>query len=169
LHETLGVLRLRLAADARVPKVLESALGVALPMAPNAAVGAGPRALATAPGEWVLIDIDAARVEAGLTAAPDLLGHYADLTEGRMGFHVAGEDAARLVAAECPLDLDSLGPDRCAESAFAGMPILVERRAGEPGLRLYVDVSLAAHLAAWFDAVAEELDHEARREDARDW
>lgn len=156
-HAAFGVLRLRLTAGATVPAALEAALGFPLPRTPNAVLGRPARALATAPGEWVLIDVAASRAEAALAACPEVLGHYADLTDGCAGFRVTGEDAARLIAGECSLDLSRLAPDACAQSAFAGMPILIDRRAGETGLRLYVDVSLADHLGAWFAALAEDL------------
>ncbi|HZZ69773.1 MAG TPA: sarcosine oxidase subunit gamma family protein, partial [Phenylobacterium sp.] len=142
---------------AGLPADLEAALGLALPEAPNTAAGVRPRALAPGPGEWVLIDAAPGEVEAALATCPGVLSHYADLSDARAGFLVTGEAAARLIASECPLDLAALPPDRCAQSVFAGMPILVDRRAGEDGFRLYVDVSLAAHLSAWLGAVAAEF------------
>jgi len=35
--------------------------------------------------------------------------------------------------------------------------VLIDRRAGEDGFRLYVDASLADHLRAWLAAAAEGL------------
>jgi heterotetrameric sarcosine oxidase gamma subunit len=107
----------------------------------------------------VLIDAPAAQVEAAQASCPEVLSHYADLTDARVGFLVAGADAARLIASECPLDLEMLAPDRCAQSVFAGMPILIDRRSGENGLWLYIDVSLAAHLCAWLAAVAGSAEY----------
>jgi heterotetrameric sarcosine oxidase gamma subunit len=157
-HIGFGVLRLGRERGAHALAGLEATLGLALPETPNDSVGTQPRALATAPGEWMLIDAPAAEVTTGLAACPDVLSHYADLTDARAGFLIVGDDAARQIASECPLDLETLAPDRCAQSAFAGMPVLIDRRAGEAGLRLYVDVSLTAHLRAWLAAVAEGLD-----------
>jgi heterotetrameric sarcosine oxidase gamma subunit len=59
----------------------------------------------------------------------------------------------------CPLDLSApaFPPGCCAQSLFAGLPILIDRAEGEDGLRLHVDVSLADHLTAWLAAAAEGL------------
>jgi heterotetrameric sarcosine oxidase gamma subunit len=156
-HGTFGVLRLGFQCGAEVLSRLGAALGLTLPQAPNTAQGAQPRALWTAPREWTLIDAGPARIEAVEAACRDVLCHYAELGASRVGFRVTGADAARLIASECPLDLDALGPDRCAQSVFAGMPILVDRRQGEDGYRLYVDASLANHLRSWLAAVTEGL------------
>jgi heterotetrameric sarcosine oxidase gamma subunit len=153
-HEAFGVLRLGSNCGDQLLSRLGAALGLTLPQAPNAANGERPRALWTAPREWTLIDADPARIGAIQAACRDVLCHYADLGASRVGFHVTGRDAARLVTSECPLDLDALEPDRCAQSVFAGMPILVDRRQGEGGYRLYIDASLADHLRAWLAAAA---------------
>jgi heterotetrameric sarcosine oxidase gamma subunit len=152
-----GVLRLGRDCGEDVMARLDAALGSPLPRAPNTAAGAHPRLLWTAPLEWTVLDATPAHAEAVQAACRDVLSHYADLSGARLGLRVLGRDAARLIASECPLDLDALAPDRCAQSVFAGMAILVDRRSGEEGFRLYVDVSLAEHLRAWLAAAAEGL------------
>lgn len=155
--EAYGVLRLGRDCGEDVMARLDAVLGSPLPRAPNTAVGARPRLLWTAPREWTVLDVMPAHAEAVQAACGDVLSHYADLSGARLGLRVLGRDAARLIASECPLDLDALAPDRCAQSVFAGMPILVDRRSGEEGFRLYVDISLADHLRSWLAAAAEGL------------
>ncbi|HEX4183081.1 MAG TPA: hypothetical protein VHY34_07475 [Caulobacteraceae bacterium] len=154
-----GILRLAHEPSATTTAAIVAALGIAPPQASNQAVGAALRILRTGPLEWTLIDAPPARIAALHDAIADALAHYADLTDARAGFHLAGENAGRLIAAECPLDLDEavFAPDCCAQSVFAGMPILVDRRREESGFRLYVDISLAAHMASWLAATAEGL------------
>jgi heterotetrameric sarcosine oxidase gamma subunit len=158
-HSAFGVLRLAREASPITMAAIEAALGIAPPQAANQAVGAAMRVLRTGPLEWTLIDAPPERIAALQERIAGVLAHYADLTDARAGFQVAGEGAGRLIAAECPLDLDeaAFAPDQCAQSLFAGMPILVDRRRGESGFRLYVDISLAAHMASWLAAAAEGL------------
>jgi len=158
-HTAFGVLRVGRGVGPEALAAIEQALGQALPRQSSHSAGAQPRALWTAPGEWTLIDAEPSALAALAGASPGMLSHYADLTDGRAGYRLEGPAARRLLAAECPLDLSeaALPPSRCAQSLFAGMPILLDRREGEDGLRLYVDVSLAQHLEAWLLAVAEAM------------
>jgi sarcosine oxidase subunit gamma len=154
-----GVLRIWSDVGEDTFAAVERALGLPLPRQPNRAAGAGLRALWTAPGEWTLIDATPEQL-AGLAAAcAGVLSHYADLTDARAGYRITGPSSARLINTECPLDLSeaALPAGRCAQSVFAGVGVLVDRREGEQGFRLYVDVSLAQHLEAWFAVAAEGL------------
>jgi sarcosine oxidase subunit gamma len=152
-----GVLRLGRNGAATAMASAGAVLGLMLPTTPNRAVGAGPRALWTAPLEWTLIGASAAQLGRLGAALAGSLAHYADLTDGRAGFRITGPAAADLIESECPLDVSALGPDACAQTLFAGVCVLIERREGEDGFRLYADASLAAHLAAWLAAAAEGL------------
>ncbi len=158
-HHAFGVLRLGQGAGAGEVWAVGARLGLDLPQTPNRAVGSRPRLLWTAPLEWTVIDASAEQIMALRGLGADMLSHYADLTDARAGFRILGDDAARLLGAECPLDLDPavMPEDRCAQSVFAGMSILLDRRATEDGLRLYVDISLAAHLNAWLIAAGKGL------------
>jgi sarcosine oxidase, subunit gamma len=158
-HASFGVLRLGQGAGAAEIEAFSARLGADLPQVPNRTVGATPRVLWTGPLEWTVIDASAAQVAALQAPVAGVLSHYADLTDARAGFQIVGPDVAQLMASECPLDLsDTAFPaNRCAQSVFAGMPILLDRRADEDGVRLYVDISLADHLNAWLIAVLEGL------------
>jgi heterotetrameric sarcosine oxidase gamma subunit len=156
-HDSFGVLRLGRGASPAEIEATGALLGLELPQAPNCAAGARPRALWTGPLEWTVIDASPDQVAALQEPVAGVLSHYADITDARAGFRLLGPDAARLVASECPLDLAALPPGGCAQSVFAGMPILLDRRLGEDGLRLYVDISLADHLNVWLIAVLEGL------------
>ncbi|HEY3887194.1 MAG TPA: sarcosine oxidase subunit gamma family protein [Caulobacteraceae bacterium] len=158
-HTAFGVLRLGRDADPTAIAAIGRALQIDLPEAPNRSVGDRLRALWTGPLEWTLIDASPAELAALESACVGRLSHYADLTDARVGLRIVGANAAALIASECPLDLSeaALAPGRCAQSLFADVPILIDRREGEGGFRLYVDVSLAAHLIAWLRAAAEGL------------
>jgi sarcosine oxidase subunit gamma len=151
----LGVLRLGRTGAAAAMASAGDALGLVLPATPNRAVGAAPRALWTGPLEWTLLGASSAQLESLRGALAGALAHYADLTDGRAGFRITGLAAADLIESECPLDVSALGPDACAQSLFAGVGVLIERRDGEDGFRLYADASLAEHLSAWLAAAAE--------------
>jgi heterotetrameric sarcosine oxidase gamma subunit len=152
-----GVLRLgRVGASAAIAAA-GAALGLALPATPNRAIGSSPRALWTGPLEWTLIDAAPAQLAGLRQALAASLAHYADLTDGRVGFLIEGPDAADLIESECPLDLRTLAPNACAQSLFADVAVLIERRDDEDGFRLYADASLGDHLAAWLAAAGEGL------------
>lgn len=152
-----GVLRLGRADAAATIAAASAALGLALPVTPNTAAGDGPRALWTAPLEWTLIEASPTQLAALQAALAGSLWHYADLTDGRAGFVIAGAQAADLIESECPLELRALAPGTCAQSLFAGVGVLIDRPSREEGFRLYADASLADHLAAWLAAAADGL------------
>ena len=158
-HAAFGVLRLGRNVDPAALAAIRQALQVELPEEPNRSVGDRLRALWTAPLEWTLIDASPAELAALERACVGLLSHYADLTDARMGLRIGGANAAKLIASECPLDLSetAFAQGRCAQTLFADVPILIDRRDGEGGFRVHVDVSLAAHLIAWLSAAAEGL------------
>lgn len=154
---SFAVLRLGAAQAGAVIAAASAALGAALPTTPNRAAGEAPRALWTGPLEWTLVGSPPERLSALEAALAGSIAHLANLTDGRVGFRIAGPAAAELIESECPLDLHALAPGDCAQSLFAGVGVLIERREGEDGFRLYADASLAAHLEAWLAAVAEGL------------
>jgi sarcosine oxidase, subunit gamma len=158
-HTAFGVLRLGRDVDPAAMAAIRQALRVELPVEPNRSVGDRLRALWTAPLEWTLIDASPAEQAALESACAGRLSHYADLTDARTGLRIGGANAEKLIASECPLDLSetAFAPGRCAQTLFADVPILIDRRDGEGGFRVHVDVSLAAHLIAWLSAAAEGL------------
>ena len=150
----LSVAILRLAAPS--PDLLAraaKAVGVSLPTEANTAVGDAPRVLWLAPGEWAILPVGPTTCLADrLTAACDgSLHHFADLMEGWTAFEIEGAASRQLIANGCSLDLHPrvFGPDRCAQTLMAQVPVLLERRGAGSRFMLYVDRSFAGHMRAW--------------------
>ncbi len=112
-----------------------------------------------APGEWVLLGRDAAAIVA--RAAPALDGthyHLSDLSAASLRISIEGQNARRLIAKGCSLDLHPqvFGPGRCARSVFAQLPVLVLCRA-EDIFELQVDVSWRDYLLSWLRQAMQDL------------
>jgi sarcosine oxidase, subunit gamma len=87
-----------------------AAFGVEPAMEPCRAAVSGPRAaLWLGPDEWLLLanEGEAPAIIAALTAALAPLPHsLVDVSHRQLGLRVSGDDAALLLNAGCPLDLD---------------------------------------------------------------
>jgi sarcosine oxidase subunit gamma len=136
-----------------VLKACAKALGAQPPGEPNRAVGREPRILWLAPGEWALVGRNGAATlgPAVARACEGALHHLADLHSGWSAFHIEGPGAADLIAGGCSLDLHPgvFGPNHCARTPMAQVPVLLERSPLVDGFTLYVDRSLAGHLRDW--------------------
>jgi sarcosine oxidase gamma subunit len=73
-------------------------------------------------------------------------GFVSDVSQGWAMFVVA-DHIDDLVAMGCPLPSGALAEGRCAQTLFAGLHVLLMRRAGL--LHLHVERHLANHLVAW--------------------
>lgn len=127
------------------------ALGLDLPEAPNG-VSAG-RALWLGPDEWLLVsDTDiAGSLEDALEGQ-----HCAvvDVSEARAVLELSGPGAMEVLASGCRLDLETIRPGACAQTALARAHVLLEPREGGVW-RLHVGRSFAAYARAWIeDAIA---------------
>ena len=125
-------------------------LGVGLPEAPNTAAG---EALWLGPDEWLLVSGEdrTGPLEAALDGQ-----HCAivDVSEARAVLELSGPGATDVLASGCRLDLETLRPGSCAQTALARAHVLLEPRGGGVW-RLYVGRSFAAYARAWIeDAVA---------------
>ena len=126
-------------------------LGFELPETPNtAAVGQG---LWLGPDEWLLVceeDMIGALEEA-------LEGQHCaivDVSEARAVLELSGAGALDILASGCRLDLETLRPGACAQTALARAHALLEPREGGVW-RLYVGRSFAAYALSWIeDAIA---------------
>ena len=125
-------------------------LGLGLPETPNTAAG---RALWLGPDEWLLV------------SGEDIVGpledalegqHCAivDVSEARAVLELSGEGAIDILASGCRLDLETLRPGACAQTALARAHVLLEPREGGVW-RLFVSRSFAVYMRAWIeDAIA---------------
>ena len=125
-------------------------LGFDLPEAPNTSTG---QALWLGPDEWLLVS-DEDRV--GLLEETLAGEHCAivDVSEARAVLELSGPGAADVLASGCRLDLETLRPGACAQTALARAHALLEPREGGVW-RLYVGCSFAAYVRSWLeDAIA---------------
>lgn len=132
---------------------VEQLLGSRLPTEPNT-VASG--VLWLGPDEWLIVDHDL--TEAQLLGALEGEGAAVELSANRLALHVSGPGARNVLASCCSLDLHPrvFGAGRCAQTLVAGVAVILERTAGEPGFRLLVRPSFAAHLRAWLiDAIED--------------
>ncbi|KQM54471.1 hypothetical protein ASE69_18405 [Sphingomonas sp. Leaf208] len=153
----LHLLRLRGFDDA-VLGALDRCLSTELPRVPNHAVGTDPRAIAIAPGEWMLVGSVVPSAALLAAASGARVAHVADLGEGRVVYAVAGPRARDLVAKGCTIDLHPrvFGPSRAAQSALAQVFVVIDQPSEEAVFHIYADASYVQHLDLWFaDAVLE--------------
>lgn len=125
-------------------------LGHGLPGTPNTTAGG---ALWLGPDEWLIAsDADiAGPLEEALAGQ-----HCAvvDVSEARAVLELSGPGAVEVLASGCRLDLETLRPDTCAQTALARTHALLEPREGGVW-RLYVGRSFVAYARAWLeDAIA---------------
>ncbi len=126
-------------------------LGFELPEMPNR-VAAG-QGLWLGPDEWLVVS------DADVTGALEevLEGQHCaivDVSEARAVLELSGAGVIDVLASGCRLDLDSLRPGVCAQTALARAHALLEPREGGVW-RLFVSRSFAAYMQAWIeDAIA---------------
>ena len=153
----LQLLRLR-GFDDVVLSALDRCLSIELPRVPNHAAGTDPRAVALAPGEWMISGSRVPDATLLAAAAGARVAHVADLGEGRVVYSVAGPRARDLVAKGCTIDLHPriFGLGRVAQSALAQVFVVIDQPSEEAVFHIFADASYAQHLDLWFaDAVLE--------------
>ena len=147
--------------DADLMQRLATAIGLALPIAPNTVTsGKDRRALWLAPDEWLVVGPDGQQgaieqeLRNGLNGA---FGSVTDVSANRTLLEIRGAKARVRLAHGIAIDLDprSFGPVRCAQTLLAKAQVIIECR-DESGLILYVRASFATYAADWLlDALAE--------------
>jgi sarcosine oxidase, subunit gamma len=123
------------------------------PVEPNAVSRLGDRTvLWLGPDEWLVLGATEADFPEAAAAV--------DVSANRVGFELAGNDAADVLAQGCSLDLERFDPGQCAQTLLARAPAILLR--AEAAWTILVRPSLAAYVRAWLeDAVAGA---ESRRE-----
>ena len=130
--------------SARSPDVAPAAralFGLSLPAAPNTTSREGAlTGLWIGPASWLLIATDVSAL-ADFETKRDALnaagGALFDVSAGRVGWTIAGPEAATVLAKGCPLDFHAraFGDGMCAQSVFGRVNALFYRRSrlrGEP-------------------------------------
>jgi sarcosine oxidase subunit gamma len=137
-----------------VREAAEQALALRIPQSPCRAARDGERAaLWLGPDEWLLIAPQgSATALAGALSEPlHALPHsLVDVSHRQVALAVSGPQAATLLAAGCPLDLDprSFPVDRCTRTMLARAEIVLWRSAMEV-FRIEVWRSFAGYVSAF--------------------
>jgi sarcosine oxidase subunit gamma len=158
-----AILRLRPVTDGDLT-ILGRALKLDWPYQPNTSAElAGGRVFWLAPGEWALFDVGTAAVTAALgSVQADHLPHLSDVSGAWVRFRLDGAATRELLAKGCGLDLHprEFAAGECAQTRLADIYVLLHHAASPDRFDLYVDTSLAGHLAQWLTQAAQEFAHE---------
>jgi sarcosine oxidase subunit gamma len=129
-------------AGARSPAVSTAAralFGLSLPTVPNTTSREGAlTALWIGPTSWLLVATDVSPLvhfETKRDALNAAGGALFDVSAGRVGWTIAGPQAAAVLAKGCPLDFDArvFRDGMCAQSVFGRVNALFYRRSRLPG------------------------------------
>lgn len=151
---------LRAAEPARV--AAERAFGVPVPALACRAAAAGERAaLWLGPDEWLLLapEAEAGAVAPALDAALGSLPHsLVDVSHRQIACSVCGPQAATLLSAGCPLDLDARAfpVDMCTRTVLAKAEVVLWRT-GAQAFRLEVWRSFAAYVSQFLAEAARGI------------
>lgn len=148
-----------LRGGAPVRAAAEQALGLTVPASACCAAHDGERAaLWLGPDEWLLIAPagSAAALTSALGEALRTLPHsLVDVSHRQIGLMVSGGDAATLLAAGCPLDLDTRAfPVNMCTRTVLGKAEVVLWRTGTQRFRIEVWRSFAAYVSAFLAEAA---------------
>ena len=133
-------------ANAEFTASAQSALGCALPLAPNTSAR-GPHCdiLWLGPDEWLLVSSRVASIGETLPIAG---GCLTDVSHGRTALTISGAHSRELLAKDCSLDLDARTflPGHCAQSSLAHVGVLLHLPHAGGEFHLYCARSYAKYL-----------------------
>jgi len=162
LHPLPPATRYVLRASAPARAAAEGAFGVGIPTQACRAARDGERAaLWLGPDEWLLIapESQAAALGAALDAAlTDLPHSLVDVSHRQTACSVDGREAATLLGAGCPLDLDpsAFPVDMCTRTMLAKAEVVLWRTGAE-AFRIEVWRSFAAYVSQFLAEAARGL------------
>jgi sarcosine oxidase subunit gamma len=151
-----------LRGDLKVRAAAEAGLRLSVPaVACRAAAEGESAALWLGPDEWLLISAEhrADETAAALRAALAGLAHsLVDVSHRQVALEVSGPDAPALLAAGCPLDLDTgaFPVGMCTRTMLAKAEIVLWRTRAE-GFRIEVWRSFAPYVGAFLAEAARGL------------
>jgi len=135
-------------------------LGVEAPTAANTVIDAGDnRIYWLGPDEWLIVTPagQQARIKHDLLTALDgVFASVVDNSSGLTTVHVTGDNAAALIATDCPLDLHprEFKPGQCAQTRLAKAGMTISPLADGSGFELIVRRSFADYLLLWLQGAA---------------
>jgi heterotetrameric sarcosine oxidase gamma subunit len=121
--------------------------------------GTAPRALCTAPGEWLWVADDACLAALARAAEPELARQQlalVDLSAALAVFEVHGPGVRQLLEHSCGVDCDParFAADACIRTRFARVAVLIDCRTAGERYDLYVSRSYGAYLINWLQDAA---------------
>jgi sarcosine oxidase subunit gamma len=148
------------AGDTRFLAAVLKVLGCEPPTAPNTVIESGEyRVYWLGPDEWLIVT-PAGRQgelrEALLKALQGVFSAVVDNSSGLTMIHVSGDNAAALLATDCPLDLHprEFRPGQCAQTRLAKATMTLAPLDGAPGFEVIIRRSFADYLLLWLQDAA---------------
>lgn len=139
-------------------------LGCEPPTTANTVVEAGDcRIYWMGPDEWLIVTPagQQGRVQADLVAAlADVFSAVVDNSSGLTMLHISGENAAALLASDCPLDLHprEFKPGQCAQTRLAKAGMTISPLADGAGFEVIIRRSFADYLLLWLREAARAFE-----------
>jgi sarcosine oxidase subunit gamma len=138
-------------------------LGVAPPSEPNTVAASGEiDVLWLGPDEWLVTAPASAAGELAERLGSALAGQHhsvIDVSQGRLVLELAGAEARAVLAQGTSLDLRprGFGPGRCAQTALARVPVILQQIDAAPRFRIFVRMSFAPYVTDWLRSTIAEL------------
>ena len=135
-------------------------LGVEPPTAANTVIDAGDnRIYWLGPDEWLIVTPAGRQADlrdALLKALDGVFSSIVDNSSGLTMIHVSGDNAAALLATDCPLDLHprAFQPGQCAQTRLAKAGMTLSPLADGRGFEVIIRRSFADYLLLWLQDAA---------------
>ncbi|MDH3762769.1 MAG: sarcosine oxidase subunit gamma [Gammaproteobacteria bacterium] len=135
-------------------------LGIEAPTEANTMIEAGDnRVFWLGPDEWLVVTPagQQAKLKADLQAALNgVFSSVVDNSSGLTTIHVSGDNAAALIATDCPLDLHARAfkPGQCAQTRLARAGMTISPLSDGSGFELIIRRSFADYLLLWLQEAA---------------
>ena len=135
-------------------------LGVEAPTEPNTVIDAGDRRIYwLGPDEWLIVTPAGQQQKLAEQLRSALDGVFSSVVDNSSGLtmlHVTGENAAALLATDCPFDLHprAFRPGQCAQTRIAKTGMTVSPLAGGNGFEVIIRRSFADYLLRWLQDAA---------------
>ncbi len=161
----LGYLNLRgRSSDTAFLATVLKVLGCEPPIEANTMVESGDyRIYWLGPDEWLIVMSTGqqGRVQAELKVA--LEGVYSSLVDNSSGLtmvEISGDNAAGLLASDCPFDLHprAFKPGQCAQTRLAKAGMTITPMRGGSGFKVIIRRSFADYIGLWMKDVAVEFE-----------
>jgi sarcosine oxidase subunit gamma len=136
------------------------ALGVEAPSEPNTVIEAGDnRIYWLGPDEWLVVTPADQQQQVGERLRDALDGVFSSVVDNSSGLtmiHVSGDNAAALLATDCPFDLHprEFRPGQCAQTRLAKAGMTISPLADGKGFEVIIRRSFADYLLRWLQDAA---------------